>query len=742
MRRCAALLALLAGQPGALAAVQVGDVTVALPAGPGTFGVPLTVSGPGLKGAALRFFDGRVELGTAGEAALPGIWRAVGGKIVWTGERLDAQISLRGSPALPLIEVKVAALREPVWVRVALQLPFTMASGWTVFDGRGTQPGAAGLKEQRELRGTFPAVAAYDARRGVAVGLDPGCWVSRYRLQVASNDGLKGLLTCAVPLAIDAGKPETLTFALASFDPGAFGYLPAIEQWHDSFVAFRPAAGIDPRVLRACANGAADRPPHPAVRADWDGAALCRATGAGWDWKIGCYRRGGDLVGRPDRWGDSLGPGAPDWLQTPEALAAWRRAQFQHTAAIDVAPLLGLVNWVDEAYRERFADSLITAADVPDGRGASATGWPLRWTANRRAYPANNSFGDQLLRDLTDLLPTLAPAGVAHDLATGGAKYRPRRWQAGRSYDERGVWTDEGLGIAQFLRQVHSLKRAGSSTRLATAGSFYGDALYPIVAETDVAVHDANPHTALQDPAGALRDRLLLGRKTRCWLHRRSADDLGTRPDLPADPAGARALLQWRWDTALLWCLRFGWLPSPDLVNGYAPAHRLAPLIADCVRAGWRPVPAVTAPQPLWLARYGRGFDTRLVVANPHLTQAVSAQLTVHNRFIGEGVWLFARGDGEPTTNHLRSPNVGLTIDLPPRGWMIYYAAGRHGGGEGALEVRLDRRWSNAAIPQPGRVETSDPTLPAWFFDPGCEATGALWELAGARQAPLAPPGE
>ncbi|NUQ00539.1 MAG: hypothetical protein HUU35_11860, partial [Armatimonadetes bacterium] len=173
-----------------------------------------------------------------------------------------------------------------------------------------------------------------------------------------------------------------------------------------------------------------------------------------------------------------------------------------------------------------------------------------------------------------------------------------------------------------------------------------------------------------------------------------------------------------------------GWLPSPDLVYGYAPMRRALPLIADCVRAGWRAVPAMSTSAPLWLARYGDGLETRLVVMNPHDRRAVQAEVRVHSRFVGSGGTLYANADGAPTVNRLEGQDVLLEVDLPPRSWRCFVAVGRHHGGTVPVTVQTTPRQTTMPA-EVGVVRTHLPTTPAFYFTAATAASREFYEQAG-----------
>lgn len=728
------LVLVLCALRGTRAEVAVDGWTVALPDGGDGSAIPLQAAG---QRGAIAFHDGRTEVFDGGVHQRHGAWRTVEGVTEWRGEGgVTARLELEPVGSLAVLSVTITAHEGPEWVRTEVRLPFAFPADWWAFDGRGERPGRRGQIRQRRLLGTFPAVAAYDRQSGIGIGLAPDCWVSTLEPAILAPDGKHGAVALSVPLALDPGRPETLRFALCRFVPGPFGALPLIQRWHDSFVdSFCPAEGIDPRVLQGSAAGAVDHRPDPKHWPDgFDGRAVCAGARVGWEWKYAKFKSGGDLVGREDDWNlYTPDRASAPYLGTLEAFLAWRGDNFAYTESeCGVAPLFYYINWVDEHLAPRFADSLIRAEDVFDGRGAKITRWIHTYSTDVRAFPWANSLGDRLAEDMAWLCDHLPIAGFAHDVAVGGSRYRPVRYLPGRAYDRDGVWVDEGLGIAATLRHAHSLRTGDGRYRCGTSANFTGEAHYAIVTETDNPIFEGTVYGALGDARRATRDRWLLGRKPRSWYVHLYSDDVGNAVDPDKlDAEQLRDVLRSRWDSAILWSFRFGWLPCPDLVYGYAPMLRALPLLHDCVAAGWQAVPAMTADQPLWLARYGTGLETRLVVMNPHDSLARQARVRVWCRWLGEGGFVFANADGSATENRFEGDDTLLTVELPPRSWRLYLCVGRRNGGPASLTVETQPRYDPRGGPDPvGVIESHMGVNPPFFVLPRLEATKRVYEKA------------
>ena len=569
---------------------------------------------------------------------------------------------------------------EPQQVEVWLDVPFAGKGEWQFWDGRAARKGGAGRALSQEARaaslvGTFPLSCAYGPAGGAAVGLEPSELRSWFAFHAEP-----GVMRCSTRAVLAAGETETVRLVSFAF-PAEFGYRAAVQIYQEAFPQwFRPAPGIDPRVLTGCGTGAfhyidtPDNPPAPIVSP----AELGRRTRNRWEWCYAPYKYGGDMLLRPETW--DLYPvtkARKEFTEpTPEAYRKLRQDGFNEMNGWGIAPMFYFINWVDEKMADRFKDSLLAADDVFDHRGIRISSWIHTFTTDVRAHWGGTSLGKHTREEMRVLSGQLPLSGWAHDVAVGGSHYRGEGiWRTpGRAYDARGAYVDEGIGVAQMLDYAHSL-RQGAYRQAVVANNT--PCAYPIAFRVDNSIYEGVADSALARRTEMERARLMHGSKPRSLYHHNLSLALGSKFDWEGlSREQLRVLLRRLWDHSLLFCLHQGYLPSPDLAFGYRRAAALAPIIAELAAAGWQPVPAMRTEAPLWLARYGRGAGTWLVLLNP-LDSEVAATVRVEQEWLSsrQSAFLFAAHDGADTPQLLAGGRTTLSVKVPAYGALILRAA-------------------------------------------------------------------
>lgn len=489
----------------------------------------------------------------------------------------------------------------------------------------------------------LPLAALWDDAGGMAIGLDPHERVS-YIAHTA--DPSEPSFTLHVRIVLDPGASKSLTFV--GFPVGRWGYLEALDRWYDLAPEFYEVrTEVDPRINRCSAQYAAWPPGGPR----WQ--ELCRRTFASWEWCYAPFKRTGDIVGRPEFWDYEMEPGREDVKQRMrlddiEAFHQWRREVFAAGERGGVAMLFYVpaMVWAEEALaREHFADALTTD---PQARTRIEL-WVTGWDHDLRVMPWNTSYGEQTKRDLAEVAAELDLTGFAFDTASGTARYSGP--QVGefeeRAWDETvGVFVREGIGVANVIDYCHGLRN--SAGRPLGVISNLGFAWYTVYQASDAGMREAAPwanERAYNDVA-----RYGMGRKPICWWEGYEPHNLLSYEQMtPDELADAYIGLS---DFVLNESYRWGYLPPLGFTRAITSAVAQLPTLLDCVHAGWEPVPAAIAEGASWVARYGDGLETRLVLGNETAEPAVSA-VEVDAGYLGESALLFSGHDGAALTNQV-----------------------------------------------------------------------------------------
>jgi len=113
--------------------------------------------------------------------------------------------------------------------------------------------------------------------------------------------------------------------------------------------------------------------------------------------------------------------------------------------------------------------------------------------------------------------------------------------------------------------------------------------------------------------------------------------------------------------------LQLGGVPMYRQASGIASTMEDLPEIAEIVRVGWQPVPAMKADRRLWLSRYGDGNagEVRLVACNPE-SEEIATDVEVFGEYIGNGGWLLADETGQPLSQRVIGQRTEAEVTVPP----------------------------------------------------------------------------
>jgi hypothetical protein len=604
-------------------------------------------------------------------------------------------------------------------LRVWLESPLQPGENRQFWDGRAARRLRDGrVLAQDEMMNTFPLVCAYDGKNGVALGLEANELRSWFGSHAWSPPDGEGGVRFETKTVLAPGESDTVRFVSFSFAP-EYSYRSAVQIYQDAFPQrFRPAEGIDPRVLTGTlAASAFYAKPDQAPRAPmFSVPEIARRSGARWEWMYAPFRYSGDLIVRPEWWNLITIPpkkATPEAYEpTADAFLKARKAQFEAVEKWGIAPMFYYINWIHEVLGKRYKDALIAPEDAYDQRGVRIESWVKSYSTDLRAFWWGTELETATKSDMQALLKSLPISGFAHDVAVGGARYRgPGVWKtAGRAYDQRGVYVEEGIGIALMMDYVHSLRN--EKFRLGNTANPTPASTYSIPLRLDNSIYEGRVDEALGKEAEMERTRLLHGQKPRSLYLRTNGWRFGARLDTAAMSAQElREFYHRLWDYTLLWALRDGYSLPPDFVFGYDRTARMANIVMKTVAQGWQPVTAMQSEAPLWLARYGRGDGSTLVILNPR-DEVVQTTVRVEQKYLtGENSsLLFAPWDGATQRQSHRDGVSTLPVSLPPRGALILQAVAAIAR-DASFNGSIRQQWQAES----GKIEVS-PAVPKARF--------------------------
>gem|GEM_PF-3716072 len=478
-----------------------------------------------------------------------------------------------------------------------------------------------------------PLVSLSGPDAGLAWGLEADALMSWYE---GAGEGGRFWFGCRI--VIDPGETYTLPLVLFSH-PATFGYLDAFERYHDLFPeSFGIGANpVDPRATGAGCDYAGWHQGSP---------ELVRRVGGTWDWCMKSWRLPGNWANRPELWRDSFGN-----------LASWNANWAAKAENMERADFAGMYYiwpaWTDED---------LAAERWPDARVDDPTAPRVQWenvTMAHLTFPADPDYLAWTKDHLREVLAGGQYQGFGLDSAGSDGRARGSAAQAspGRAWDEDGVYCRVNAGTAQLMDAIHEMEAQDGYRAAAVPNG--GD--WMIMTRADSVLIEHSPLRFETDWV----DRLNAGEKVLNWWDQLDIWQLVSSSSAPPEQlrreiAGMARFIRLR-------SLQLGGVPMYRQASGIASTMEDLPKIAEIVRAGWQPVPAMKADRRLWLSRYGDGNagEVRLVACNPE-AEAIATEVEVFGEYIGNGGWLLADEAGQPLAQRVTGPRTEARVTVPP----------------------------------------------------------------------------
>ncbi len=557
---------------------------------------------------------------------------------------------------------------EERWLQVALALPAPLTDG-SFWDGQLETPLSAGDRQAGGLVFWFPAAAVYDAERGLVVGIEPSQVFSFLGSAVEVADDAS-VLSFSARIVLPPGAGETVEFFAAEF-AGRWGRRDAVQRTYDLFpAAWWPAEDIDPRIVgpgRYLRGSNANRDLQ---------IEQARRLLIGWDWAYAPFQTPGDWYPDERFWDDAKGhPGSLDkhYNAAQGTLEDYRREtrirchEGRRAAAILFYVLPQQCEW--SLLEEAFPDSFWV---WPDGsHPGPRQGW-IKTDANPAlAMPWNTSYGQETLRDFARILEDFRPSGFAFDTCHGGRRYYgpAQEGMRGRAWDQYGSFVDESVALSNLLDWVHDQQVEG----LRAGTCLNGPHVYTLGRRADCVMFEPSPLRYTNYRARQWPVRLLAGHKPLVW-HKGYPywlNEMVRWQELEAEQIqeAFRGML----DYTLLRSLVMGAIPSNDFW-GVPRMVEWGRILTGLCRAGWQPVPALSADERLWAARYGEGTRSVLVLCNP-TREVVSADVAVEARYLGPGSYIACGYEGGRVDCTFDADATNFTATIEPHGAGLWQAA-------------------------------------------------------------------
>lgn len=498
---------------------------------------------------------------------------------------------------------------------------------------------ASGLPEAvrfDNIRRMTPLAAVENNGQAVMAGLHPrdlrsyvaSVWESKG--EGGKDDASVGFATRVV---VEPGQTVPVHFLFGAL-PVAYGLeREVMQRVHDTAPeAFTPNPKAHPSVYGSSAQYwvtrlVPEKLPASAV------LETLRRYHATWDWDYAPFKRTGDLWGHEELW--DYKPDVPfekkirgviqsnlDFSKVDRrTFLEMREKHFNRNRGRD-----GLYffmpggTWMEKTLAdEKHAD----ARTIDENFRYELTGWVTGYDREVKVLPWFTSYEDVLKKDWKKIVATYDICGVALDVCRGGPRYRGPAIQKPipyRAWDEKGVFIDQGVGIAKLIDFLHTLHpRTSPEHVLAVYGNpEVSGATYMTAARYDGGMFEGPPYHPSN--ASLPLQRYLLGQKPLSWWSGWMYTRYGVPNYKNYDAAHFIKTMQGLADYVIFRSFELSAIPTLNYQHGVPAIGAILPDLLEAVRLGWEAVIPIRYQWDgqLHTARYGAGVGSLLFYGNPY----------------------------------------------------------------------------------------------------------------------------
>lgn len=583
------------------------------------------------------------------------------------GVKWSEKFTARGDAGDVNISVTSQA-EKPLFIRIVatLDVPFAKFQWW---NGYLNNNSLQFDPSDKILSTWFPANAAIGSDKAVILGLDPMMLCSRADSYQSENSGKKSLHV-ALPVYLEPGKTFKADFAIAA-SQAKYGYHDVIQTWYDLFPkAFKPADGISEDVISGEASYVYWSPqnfdfqfPSDMLRRYYGGRGC-------WEWCYKPFVRAGD------------------WAITDKYSVGWRKhtekSLEKHRARIrrrltpaefqSVAPMWYVnVCWTEwNIWKDLF----------PGIEYQKENTMRRCWSQDviYGIYCYGTAYGELFRQGLTDVAKNFpASKGIGWDSCFAHrqipADHAGFPGTDPKSFEKGKPMVLEAVGIAQLLD--HNRTNFAGGKRMANAVNFKLVSPYIIAARTDTGLYEGHP---MGDPRRLLRVeamRTRLGSPKSIVWHKGAVPSRMKWVDWD-DMTKSEAQDAYRqiMDNIMFLSYYWGCIPAPGMpAVSVKKLVDAAPQMVDLVRQGWQPSPAVSVPEAILAARYGKGAGASIVLMNiDYKAHTFTADFPAA---YWDGKSVLLTGSANTTLNSTLTPaGTAAKVTLPARSMVVLRVCG------------------------------------------------------------------
>lgn len=508
----------------------------------------------------------------------------------------------------------------------------------------------------------IPFIALYDENSGIILGRDPYQYFSYEKTSFKYLNKNTGILSYLLRIAIRPKENYKISFVLGSV-PSSYRFFSCLDLYQKLFPdAFKPNKDIDPNLYKGESMGPEYFGYRNLREKDNDilSLELFRRFGQGWYWKFGGYKRLGDWYGKKEYF--SGYKQEEGWKKTPyweyledyDKFHNWRK-NIWAGKVINSGCAVGF--YLSNFCEEELANKIYKDEDIKEGLPDCIYNYgPLgRNNGGPRMYWWYTKFGEDTLKDFEKIREEISLSAICMDniRGNGGFKYRGEKVLSkteGLSFDEKGLYVDEGIGISQLFNAIRNLPKDKRGYRLAVASD--ASNTWPTCMNTDVFLLEGGSFGGnVDNPIYAqFINRIRLGTKP-ISLHCTHWGDRQVPYRIDIEKFSSeflRDIYRKMFGFTKIGALCFGTAFSVDDVMGVPEMIKVSDIPEKENLSGYRPISGLRCEDEMVIcSRFGDGIGSILSIGNTY-PEKKRFKFKIENNIFGDGVFLICEYFGLP----------------------------------------------------------------------------------------------
>jgi len=588
---------------------------------------------------------------------------------------------------------------------IELNLPIFPENESLFFDGCEIIRTPSGDYE-RILEGSFygalyppnlPFAIIYDNNSVFLIGRKPDDYLSYEKILLKERK----IIGYGIKIAIRPKEKNEYTFVFASTSP-SYRFFSGVGLYYKLFpYVFKPIENIDPNLYKGESMIYQYFEYRNLRSKDIEKIALelFRRFNIGWHWKFGGYKRLGDWYGEKEYFSDYKQEEGwkkrKEWeyFSDFEKFHKWRKEIWSgEDIKLGLSTAFYLCNFCEEELAKSLYNDEIISECHPHlyyhhgALGANNNGPRMYWYYTKFSDDTINSF-----KKIRNEIPISA---IAMDAirGNGGYKFRGEKVLSkseGISFDEKGIYIDESIGISQIFNKFRSLPPDKRGFNLAVAGDCVNT--WHTAMNTDVLlIEDGGYRENYMDSWFFARIRF--GKKPMAFHSTHWQDVLRGKIDInETSSEEIYKIYRKKFGFTQIGAICFGISFSIDDIMGIPENVKLCRIPEEENLLGWQPISGIRCNDKMVIcSRFGNGLGSIFSIGNTY-PERKEFEFKIENKIIGDGTYLISDYFGKTIEMNFTSEFTYFKTDIPKWSAKVYKVVTKFlnfkGKGKGQIEI-------------------------------------------------------